>query len=301
MSISINNLTVSFGGWDLFKEISFDISQKDRVGLVGRNGAGKSTLMKLIVGEFSPSSGSVSMSNDAIIGYLPQQMKVRDEASVIIEAMKAFENIHELEKEVTKLSDELAFREDYESKDYEKLIERFNHANDHFNMVSSENPQAQAEKALLGLGFKRSDFEKPTNQFSGGWRMRIELVKILLQKPDLLLLDEPTNHLDIESICWLEDYLSQYKGAVLLISHDRKFLDTVTNRTIEIVLGKAYDYKVPYSNYLVLRQERMQQQRAAYENQQKIIRETEDFISRFRYKPTKSNQVQSRKIGRAHV
>ncbi len=294
MSVSINNITVSFGGWDLFREISFDVSQKDRIGLVGRNGAGKSTLMKLIVGEFLPSSGSVSMSNDTILGYLPQQMKVKDDVSVIIETLKAFDNIKELEDEVKRLSDELSSREDYESKSYEKLIEKFNHANDHFNIVSSENPLAQAEKALLGLGFKRSDFDRPTKEFSGGWRMRIELVKILLKKPDLLLLDEPTNHLDIESICWLEEYLSQYRGSVLLISHDRKFLDTVTNRTIEIVLGKAQDYKVPYSNYLVLRQERMQQQRAAYENQQKVIKDTEDFIERFRYKPTKSNQVQSR-------
>ncbi len=292
--ISINNLTVSFGGWDLFRDVSFDISEKDRIGLVGKNGAGKSTIMKLIIGENNPTSGVVSRAKDIVVGYLPQQMKMTDNVSVMNETLKAFSNLKELSAEVERLQNELTQREDYESKQYIDLIEKFNHANDHFLMVSSENPVAQCEKALLGLGFKRSDFDRPTCEFSGGWRMRIELAKILLSKPDALLLDEPTNHLDIESICWLESYLSTYKGAVLLISHDRRFLDTVTNRTVEIVLGKIYDYKASYSQYLVLRQERMQQQRAAYENQQKIIKDTEDFIEKFRYKPTKSNQVQSR-------
>lgn len=294
MSISINNLTVAFGGWELFRGLNFDISDKERIGLVGKNGAGKSTLMKLIIGEAVATSGNISKSSGTLLGYLPQQMKMVDDASVIDETMKAFSNMKELEAEVKFLSSELTTRDDYESKEYEKLIEKFNNATDHYNILSSENPEAQAEKALLGLGFKRTDFSRPTKEFSGGWRMRIELVKILLQSPDVLLLDEPTNHLDIDSICWLESYLSQYKGSVLLISHDRKFLDTVTTRTVEIVLGKIHDYKVPYSKYLVLRQERMQQQKAAYDNQQKSIKETEDFIERFRYKASKATQVQSR-------
>ncbi len=292
--VSINNITVSFGGWNLFSEISFDITPKDRIGLVGRNGAGKSTLMKLICGENKPSEGTISMSSDTIVGYLAQQMSMVDDSTVIDETLKAFANLHQQKSLLEELSGELSKREDYQSDDYMRLIERFNHVNDHYNLIASDNPLAQCEKTLIGLGFRRDDFQRKTSEFSGGWRMRIELAKILLQKPDILLLDEPTNHLDIESICWLENYLAQYRGSVVLISHDRRFLDTVTNRTVEIMLGKLYDYKVAYSKYESLRQERMQQQQAAYDNQQKSIKQTEDFIERFRYKASKSNQVQSR-------
>ncbi|HIW98389.1 MAG TPA: ABC-F family ATP-binding cassette domain-containing protein [Candidatus Tidjanibacter gallistercoris] len=292
--ISVDNLTVSFGGWDLFKDISLLINPKDRIGLVGKNGAGKSTLLKVIVGEQPAASGTVTRSGDVTVGYLPQQMKVADTTSLVEETAKAFTEVLALEAEIASLTDEIAVRTDYESAAYERLLHRLNDATDRYHMLGGDNREAEIEKTLLGLGFRRSDFDRPTSEFSGGWRMRIELAKLLLRRPSVFLLDEPTNHLDIESIQWLEGYLKKYGGAVVLISHDRAFLDNVTNRTVEIMLGKLYDYKVPYSRYVELRRERRQQQLAAYENQQRMIEKTEEFIERFRYKPTKSNQVQSR-------
>ena len=292
--ISVDNLTVSFGGWDLFKDISFLINPKDRIGLVGKNGAGKSTMLKVLTGEQPPSSGGVSRNGDCTIGYLPQQMKVADTTTLYAETESAFGEVIDLEKEIAHLTEQITVRTDYESKEYETLLHRLNDCNDRFQILGGLNREAEIEKTLLGLGFKRSDFTRATSEFSGGWRMRIELAKLLLRRPSLFLLDEPTNHLDIESIEWLESYLKEYNGAVVLISHDRAFLDNVTTRTIEISLGKATDYKVPYSRYVELRNERRQQQMAAYLNQQKMIEQTEDFIERFRYKPTKSNQVQSR-------
>lgn len=292
--ISVNGVTVTFGGEDLFKDISFLVGEKDRIGLVGKNGAGKSTLLKIINSELTPSSGSVSKSGDCTIGYLPQQMKITDGRTVFEETSLAFEEVLELEKRISALTAEISERDDYHSSAYEKLLHDLTDANDRYQIIGGANRDAEIEKTLLGLGFKRSDFVRYTNEFSGGWRMRIELAKILLKHPSVMLLDEPTNHLDIESIQWLEGYLKNYKGAVVLISHDRKFLDTITTRTIEIMLGHIYDYKVPYSKFVELRRERREQQRAAYENQQKMIQDTEDFIARFRYKPTKSNQVQSR-------
>ncbi len=292
--VSIDNLTVSFGGWDLFSNISFLINPKDRIGLVGKNGAGKSTLMKVIIGQQPASSGGISKNSDCTIGYLPQQMKVADTTTLIEETAKAFEQLLILEREISELTEEVTQRTDYESESYEKLLHRLNDKSDSFHILGGSNRDAEIERMLLGLGFKRKEFHKPTKEFSGGWRMRIELAKLLLKRPSLLLLDEPTNHLDIESIGWLEDYLKDYSGSVLLISHDRAFLDNVTNRTIEILLGKTYDYKASYSKYVELRAERRQQQIATYNNQQKLIEKTEDFIERFRYKATKSNQVQSR-------
>ena len=292
--ISVDNLTVSFGGWDLFKDISFLINPKDRIGLVGKNGAGKSTMLKVLTGEQPPSSGGVSRNGDCTIGYLPQQMKVADTTTLYAETEAAFGEVIDLEKEIAHLTEQITVRTDYESKEYETLLHRLNDCNDRFQILGGLNREAEIEKTLLGLGFKRSDFTRATSEFSGGWRMRIELAKLLLRRPSLFLLDEPTNHLDIESIEWLESYLKEYNGAVVLISHDRAFLDNVTTRTIEISLGKATDYKVPYSRYVELRNKRRQQQMAAYLNQQKMIEQTEDFIERFRYKPTKSNQVQSR-------
>ena len=292
--ISVDNLTVSFGGWDLFKDISFLINPKDRIGLVGKNGAGKSTMLKVLTGEQPPSSGGVSRNGDCTIGYLPQQMKVADTTTLYAETEAAFGEVIDLEKEIAHLTEQITVRTDYESKEYETLLHRLNDCNDRFQILGGLNREAEIEKTLLGLGFKRSDFTRATSEFSGSWRMRIELAKLLLRRPSLFLLDEPTNHLDIESIEWLESYLKEYNGAVVLISHDRAFLDNVTTRTIEISLGKATDYKVPYSRYVELRNERRQQQMAAYLNQQKMIEQTEDFIERFRYKPTKSNQVQSR-------
>ena len=292
--ISVDNLTVSFGGWDLFKDISFLNNPKDRMGLVGKNGAGKSTMLKVLTGEQPPSSGGVSRNGDCTIGYLPQQMKVADTTTLYAETEAAFGEVIDLEKEIAHLTEQITVRTDYESKEYETLLHRLNDCNDRFQILGGLNREAEIEKTLLGLGFKRSDFTRATSEFSGGWRMRIELAKLLLRRPSLFLLDEPTNHLDIESIEWLESYLKEYNGAVVLISHDRAFLDNVTTRTIEISLGKATDYKVPYSRYVELRNERRQQQMAAYLNQQKMIEQTEDFIERFRYKPTKSNQVQSR-------
>ena len=292
--ISVDNLTVSFAGWDLFKDISFLINEKDRIGLVGKNGAGKSTMLKVLIGEQPPTSGTVSRNGECTVGYLPQQMKVADTTTLFDETESAFSEVLGLEQEIDRLNTEIAERTDYESPEYEKLLHRLNDATDRFHILGGMNREEEVEKTLLGLGFERSDFSRPTSEFSGGWRMRIELAKLLLRRPSVFLLDEPTNHLDIESIGWLENYLKDYNGAVVLISHDRAFLDNVTTRTIEISLGKIYDYRVPYSKYVELRRERREQQMAAYQNQQKMIEQTEEFIERFRYKPTKSNQVQSR-------
>ena len=292
--ISINNLSVSYGSFTLLDNINFHISETDKIGLVGKNGAGKSTIMKLICGLQNPTSGSVDKPNRITIGYLPQIMEHRKGRSVIDETMTAFDAILGMEKEIEAVSTELAARSDYESASYMELIGRLNELNDRLSVSQTEPPRVQAERTLLGLGFRAEELERKTETFSQGWNMRIELAKILLGRPELLLLDEPTNHLDIESIEWLEDYLSKYHGSILLFSHDRKFLDNITNRTVEIQLGHIHDYKVPYSKYLELRAERISQQTAAYENQQKMIEKTEDFINKFRYKPTKSNQVQSR-------
>ena len=292
--VSIDNVTVSFGGWDLFKEISLLINPRDRIGLVGKNGAGKTTLLKVIMGMQPPTSGVVTMSGDTTLGYLPQQMKVHDTTTLVEETAKAFEEVLHLEREMERLTAEIAQREDYESEEYGELVHRLSEATERHNLLGGESREAQIERTLLGLGFKREDLTKPTSTFSGGWRMRIELAKLLLRRPSVFLLDEPTNHLDIESIQWLEGYLKDYPGAVLLISHDRDFLDNVTNRTVELLLGKVYDYKVPYSQYVQLRKERREAQVAAYNNQQRLIEKTEEFIEKFRYKPTKSNQVQSR-------
>ena len=292
--ISLDNLTVSYGGWTLFDNISFLINPKDRIGLVGRNGAGKTTLLRIITGEQQPTSGHVTLNGECTIGYLPQTMRVADTTTLAEETAKAFDEVLRLEAEIASLTREIAERTDYESAGYEQLLHRLNDAQDHYHILGGETRDADIEKTLLGLGFKRSDFGRATSEFSGGWRMRIELAKLLLRRPSIFLLDEPTNHLDIESIQWLEEYLRNYNGAVLLISHDRAFLDNVTNRTVELSLGKITDYKVSYSKYVVLRAERRAQQMAAYENQQRMIEKTEEFIEKFRYKPTKSNQVQSR-------
>lgn len=292
--ISINNLTVEFGGFTLFKEVSFIVNTRDRIGLVGKNGAGKSTLLKIFAGTQSATKGSVSVPSEVKIGYLPQQMNHVDGKTVMEETLSAFEEVLNLEKEIATINAEIAERTDYESEDYMKLINRLTEKNDRYHMMGGENVDAEAERTLMGLGFSRSDFTRQTNEFSGGWRMRIELAKILLRRPDVFLLDEPTNHLDIESIQWLEDFLKTYPGAVVLVSHDRAFLDNITNRTVEISVGKIYDYKVPYSEYVVLHAERREQQMKAYINQQKMIKDTEEFIERFRYKATKSVQVQSR-------
>ena len=292
--ISINNLTVAYGGFTLLNEINFHISESDKIGLVGKNGAGKSTILKLVCGLQNPTSGKVAVPNGVKIGYLPQIMEHHRGRTVIDEAMTAFADMFALEDELEKITLELAEREDYESESYHSLIVRMNEVNDMLAYTRSDNPQVQAERTLIGLGFKFEELSRPTETFSQGWNMRIELAKILLSQPDVLLLDEPTNHLDIESIEWLESYLRDYRGSLVLISHDRKFLDNVTNRTVEIMLGRIHDYKVPYSKYLELRKERLEQQRAAFENQQRMIEKTEEFIEKFRYKPTKSNQVQSR-------
>ena len=292
--ISINNLTVAYGGFTLLNEINFHISESDKIGLVGKNGAGKSTILKLICGLQSPTSGKVAVPGGLKIGYLPQIMEHHRGRSVIDEAMTAFADMFAMEAELESITLELAERTDYESKEYQDLIIRMNEVNDRISYTRSDNPQVLAERTLLGLGFRFEELSRPTETFSQGWNMRIELAKILLSKPDVLLLDEPTNHLDIESIEWLEGYLKDYRGSLVLISHDRKFLDNVTNRTVEIMVGRIHDYKVPYSKYLELRKERLEQQRAAFENQQRMIEKTEEFIEKFRYKPTKSNQVQSR-------
>ena len=292
--ISINSLTVAYGGFTLLNDINFHISENDKIGLVGKNGAGKSTILKLICGLQNPTSGKVAVPSGVKIGYLPQIMEHHRGRSVIDEAMTAFADMFALEDELERITLELSERQDYESEAYHGLIVRMNDVNDRLAYTRSDNPQVLAERTLLGLGFKYEELQRPTETFSQGWNMRIELAKILLSKPDVLLLDEPTNHLDIESIEWLEGYLKDYKGSLVLISHDRKFLDNVTNRTVEIMVGRIHDYKVPYSKYLELRRERLAQQQAAYENQQRMIEKTEEFIEKFRYKPTKSNQVQSR-------
>lgn len=292
--ISLDDITVAYGSYVLLDKINFHISETDKIGLVGKNGAGKSTLMKLICGLQAASSGQIDKPNHISIGYLPQIMEHNKGRSVLEEAMTAFDSEKQMEKEIEELTQELSLREDYESEAYMELASRLSDLNEHLVAAHSEPPEVQARKTLLGLGFKDRELSRLTETFSEGWNMRIELAKLLLRQHDVLLLDEPTNHLDIESIEWLEDFLSSRKGSLLLVSHDRKFLDKVTNRTVEIVLSHIQDYKVPYSKYLELRAERMSQQMAAYENQQKMIEKTEEFIERFRYKATKSNQVQSR-------
>ena len=292
--ISVQNLSVEFSAKSLFDNINYVINKKDRIALVGKNGAGKSTMLKIIAGLQRPTSGQVAVPQGITIGYLPQHMTIVDSNSVIEEVKTAFSHIKALHEEFDRLNEQLSERTDYESADYQKLIDRITTLTERIAMEESENAEAEMEKTLTGLGFKRSDFNRPTSEFSGGWRMRIELAKLLLTHPDVLLLDEPTNHLDIESIQWLENFLKTKANAVVLVSHDRAFIDNVTTRTIEISLGKIYDYSVNYSKYVVLRQERLEQQRRAYLNQQKQIQDTEDFIERFRYKATKSVQVQSR-------
>ena len=292
--ISLNNVTVAYGSFTLLDDISVHISENDKIGLVGKNGAGKSTLMKLITGEQSPTAGHIEKPADVRIGYLPQIMEHHRGRSVIDEVMTVFDHLHGMERELDRINAELGERTDYESADYARLIDRLNEINDRLALETGESPRVQAERTLFGLGFKADELERHTETFSQGWNMRIELAKVLLAHPDVLLLDEPTNHLDIESIEWFEDYLKSFRGSLLLVSHDRKFLDNVTTRTVEILLGHIHDYKVPYSQYVTLRAERLAQQTAAYENQQRMIEKTEDFINRFRYKPTKSNQVQSR-------
>ncbi len=292
--ITVNDLTLSWGAFTLLDHISIHIGDGEKIGLVGKNGAGKSTLLKLILGEVSPTSGNITKTKGERIGYLPQMMEHTKDKTVMEETMKAFDSLFALHDRIDKITAELSERTDYQSNSYNNLIVELNNVQDRAAMLESEPPASQAEKVLMGLGFKSEEFNRPTRELSQGWNMRIELAKILLSKPDCLLLDEPTNHLDIESIQWFEDYLKSFKGSVLLISHDRKFLDSTTSRTIEIMLSKIHDYKVPYSRYKILRKERMEQQRAAYENQQRMIEKTEEFIERFRYKATKSNQVQSR-------
>lgn len=292
--LSIENLTVQFGGFTLLDEISFVLNKNERIALAGKNGAGKSTLLKLMAGIQQPTSGNISYPKEVTVSYLPQQMRLNDERTVKEEAALAFEHLKQLEKELEALHRQLVERTDYESDDYRHIIQRSTDVQELLLMSGINDFEAETEKTLLGLGFNRSDFNRLTSEFSGGWRMRIELAKILLQSPDVLLLDEPTNHLDIESIQWLENFLTSRANAVMLVSHDKAFLDNVTNRTIEIVLGSIHDYKVHYSKYLELRKERREQQLRAYENQQKQIQDTEAFIERFRYKATKSNQVQSR-------
>ena len=292
--ISVEGLTVEFGGFTLFDDVSFVVNKKDRIALVGKNGAGKSTMLKIFAGLQSPTAGNISVPKELTIGYLPQQMQLTDTRTVREEAEQAFDQIHQLEKQLERLTLELAERTDYESESYHDLIDKVTHLTEHFQMMGGNSYQAEVERTLMGLGFVREDFERLTSEFSGGWRMRIELAKLLLRQPDVLLLDEPTNHLDIESIQWLENFLATRANAVILVSHDRAFIDATTFRTIEISLGKIYDYKVNYSHYVVLREERREQQMRAFENQQKKLQDTEAFIERFRYKATKSVQVQSR-------
>ncbi len=292
--ISVEQLTVEFGGSPLFDEISFLVNPKDRIALVGKNGAGKTTLLRIFSGKQLPTRGKITIPKDLTIGYLPQHMIHNEGTTVMEEAEKAFEHITELQTEIERMNVELAERTDYESDSYHDLIERLTHANEHLQIIGNGNFYAEIEKTLIGLGFVRTDFNRQCSEFSGGWRMRIELAKILLQRPDVLLLDEPTNHLDIESIQWLENFLITSNSAILLVSHDRAFIDAVTTRTIEISLGRIYDYNVNYSKYVQLRVERHEQQVRAYENQQKMIADTEEFIARYRYQATKAIQVQSR-------
>jgi len=292
--ISIDNVSIRFGAFVLFDQISFQVNPGDRIGLVGRNGAGKTTILNLIDRRHDPDEGRVVRTTGNEVGYLPQQMKHRKGKSLYREALNAFASVIALKKRIEFITAELGERSDYESKAYLDLIQELSNANEQFEMEGGHSIHADVEQTLIGLGFKKSDMERPVHEFSGGWRMRIELAKILLRRPDYILLDEPTNHLDIESIQWLEDFLGSYPGGVLIISHDRAFLDNVTNRTIELSLGKTYDYKVSYSSYVQLKEERIAVQHASYDNQQKLIQETEDFINRFRYKATKAVQVQSR-------
>ena len=292
--ISIDSITVEFGGNALFENVSFLIKEKEKIALIGRNGAGKTTLLKLIAGEISPTRGNISRPKNLTIGYLPQHIKVHDSKTVREETLTAFENIFAIRANIATLTAELNERDDFHSAEYGKLIEELGYQNERLQMFDSDSIEAETEQTLMGLGFRRTDFERRTSEFSGGWRMRIELAKILLRKPDLLLLDEPTNHLDIESINWLESFLKNSKSALLLVSHDKAFVDAITTRTIEISLGKIYDYKANYSRYLELRAIDRENQIRAYENQQKLIADTQDFINRFRYKPTKAVQVQSR-------
>lgn len=292
--VSAEQVKLNFGGFELFKGISFIVNPRDRIGLVGKNGAGKSTLLKMFAGQQQPTEGNVIIPKDAIIGYLPQTMLTNDTKTVFEETLTAFEKRIKMERKIEKMNIEMASRTDYNSDDYHQLIQKITDYTDHYNLLGGNNFHADIEQTLAGLGFLRSDFNRPTKEFSGGWRMRIELAKLLLQKPDVFLLDEPTNHLDIESIQWLEDFLKNYNGAIVLVSHDRAFLDNITTRTIEISLGRIYDYKANYSKYVELRVERREQQLAAYRNQQKTIQDTEDFINRFRYQATKAVQVQSR-------
>lgn len=292
--VSIEKLGVEFGTTPLFQDVNFVINPKDKIALVGKNGAGKSTMLKIIAGIQRPTSGTVSLQKGITVGYLPQVMVLSDGRTVLEEAETAFADISRMQEELDKMNLMLAERTDYDSEEYMALVEKFTHENDRFMMMGGHNYRAELERTLVGLGFKREDFNRPTSEFSGGWRMRIELAKLLLLKPDLLLLDEPTNHLDIGSIQWLEVFLSNRANAVVLVSHDRAFINHVTNRTVEISCGRIYDYKVKYDDYVALRAERHEQQLRAYENQQKEIAEIKDFIERFRYKPTKSNQVQSR-------
>ena len=292
--ISVEGLKVEFNATPLFEDVSYVINKKDRIALVGKNGAGKSTMLKILAGIQQPTSGVVAVPRECTIGYLPQVMVLSDERTVMQEAELAFEHIFEMQADIERMNQQLAERTDYDSEDYQKLIDRFTHENERFLMMGGTNYRAEVERTLQGLGFCREDFDRPTSEFSGGWRMCIELAKLLLRRPDVLLLDEPTNHLDIESIQWLENFLSTRANAVVLVSHDRAFLNNVTTRTIEITCGRIYDYKVKYDEFVTLRKERREQQLRAYENQQKQIQDTEEFIERFRYKATKAVQVQSR-------
>lgn len=291
---SLNNLSVQFTGEVLFDDVSFIINKRDRIGLVGKNGAGKTTLMKIITGQFIPEKGSVSVPSGARVGYLPQEMQLSGGTKVLEETLNAFAEVRELEKSIHRFSSELSERSDYHSDTYHQLAQKLSDANERFDLLGGNTQSARAERVLLGLGFERSDLDRPLSEFSGGWQMRVELAKLLLQSPELLLLDEPTNHLDIESIQWLEGFLAEYPGAVMVVSHDRAFLDNITNRTVEISLGKMYDYKACYSDYEMLREERLEQEMAAYSNQQREIAQIERFITRFRAKATKARQVQSR-------
>ncbi|WP_167615213.1 ABC-F family ATP-binding cassette domain-containing protein [Maribellus sediminis] len=292
--ISLDKINLSFGGFELFKEISFLINPKDRIGLIGKNGAGKTTLLKIVSGTEHPTSGSVGMPKDVSLGYLPQQMKLSDTRTLKEEAVLAFEELLNLEKRIARLNTEIAESEDYHSEEYLNKLDIVTELNERYQLLGGDNYEAELERTLIGLGFERTDFNRPTSDFSGGWRMRVELAKILLKKPDVFLLDEPTNHLDIESIQWLEDFLKDYKGAVVLVSHDKTFLNAVCNRTIEISLGKILDQKMNYSAFLDWKQEQKEITLAAYRNQQKMIDDTEKFIERFRYKASKAVQVQSR-------
>jgi len=292
--ISINNLSVHFTGTYIFENVSFLVNDRDRVGLVGKNGAGKTTLLRIIAGIMEPESGTVTSPSGSTIGYLPQEMSTASEKNVMGETILAFAEAIELKKQIDRITHELAERTDFESDSYYNLISKLNESNDRFHIIGGHRMEEEAEKVLTGLGFLPEEFERPVKTFSGGWQMRIELAKILLRQPDVILLDEPTNHLDIESIQWLEDFLCNYKGALLLVSHDRAFLDNVTNRTIEIQMGKIYDYKASYSDYVILREEQIELQMASFDNQQRQIEQIERFVEKFRYKATKSRQVQSR-------